>query len=147
MNLNKLFYNVAKKIKKVEFRFDYIEDLGILSMPHKMCNFTINDIVDIQEYINLYVDSEYYNISSEDIERLDVDKVADDMIKNIVECYSEKIYEQISLLEQYMDFVDGYYLTIHYNNSLYDVVGEYMYDDGFISCGSGDFEKLQKVFN
>ena len=146
MNLNKLFYNVAKKIKKAEIRFDYIEDLGILSMPHKMCSFSIDNIVDIQEYINLYVDSEYYNISPEDMEKLNVDKVADDMIENIVECYSEKIYEQISILEQYMDCVGGYYLTINYNNSLHSVIGEYMYDDGFIACGNGDFEKLQKVF-
>ena len=146
MNLNKLFYNVAKKIKKVEIRFDYIEDLGILSIPYKLCSFSINDIVDIQPYINLYVDSEYYNISPEDIERLDVDKVADDMIKNIVECYSEKIYEQISILEKYMDYTYGYYLTIHYNNSLYNIIGEYFYDNGFIACGNGDFEKLQKVF-
>lgn len=147
MNLNKLFYNIAKKIKKIEFRFDYIEDMGILSVPHKLSEFKIDDIVDINEYINLYVDSEYYNISNEDIERLDVDTVADNIIQNIVECYSDKIYEQISMVDKYMENNDGYYLTMHYNNELYDIVAEYIYDDNcFVSCGGGDFEKLRKVF-
>ena len=147
MNLNKLFYNIIKKIKKMEFRFDYIENFGILAIPHKLCEFKIDDIVDIQEYINLYVDSEYYNISNDELERLNIDNVVNDIVINIVDCYSEKIYEYISQVDRYMDYKDNYYLTLHYNNELYSVISDYIYDDGcFVSSGCTDIDKLKKVF-
>lgn len=148
MNLNKLFYNIAKKVKKFEFRFDYIENMGILSVPHKLCEFTIDNIVDVNEYINLYVDSEYYNISNEELEKLDVDNVADDIIRNIIDCYIDKIYEQISNVDKYIEDNDNYYLTIHYNNQFYDVIGKYIYDsDCFVYSDDGNIDELRRVFS
>lgn len=149
MNLNKLNYNVLKRIKKMVFKFSYIEKMGSIPIPHKLLEFKINDVINIEEYLNLFFNSEFYNINSDELINVDIDDLVDNIFNKILDCYSDKIYDYIYLTDKYMDNNEDYFLTVHQDNKLYNIIAEYVFDNEqgcFISCNEINFEKVEGVF-
>lgn len=149
MKTQKLFYNIFKRINKIEVKFYYIDKLtSSLCIPEILLKFKMSDISDAENIYNevaIVISSEFYNI--EEIALSD-DQI-DELIVNIVQGYVEKILNYINEnVKQYKDKTNCYFSSIHFKNKCISVIDEYIFNKSenyFQNLGGVDHEDIDLI--